>query len=77
VVLGLCQAWNAAQQDPPGKAMTAEALRTLTATAGGEQHIAVFCAALLAEAQATNPPTPATTNATANPKAARQCRKRQ
>lgn len=46
-VLGLCQAWDAAQADPHGKAMTRQALRALAVAAGGDSAIAAFCADLV------------------------------
>jgi hypothetical protein len=47
-VLGLCRAWEAQQQNPKDKPMPAEARRDLAAAAGGERHLAAFCAPLLA-----------------------------
>jgi hypothetical protein len=57
----LCQTWNAAQQDPHGKAMPAESRRTLAALAGGEPDIAAYCARLLAQPATPTTTTPATT----------------
>lgn len=48
-VLGLCEAWDAAQADPRGKAMTAEALRVLAVAAGSDSAIPAFCVGLLQE----------------------------
>jgi hypothetical protein len=64
--LRLCRSWDAQQQNPQGKPMKHEALRDLAEAAGGEDRIAAFCAALLADdpgqdptqAPATVPPTP-------------------
>jgi hypothetical protein len=47
--LGLCQAWEAAQKNPHGKAMTPELRRALTAAADGESGIPGFCAKVLAD----------------------------
>jgi hypothetical protein len=49
---GLCRSWVARQKNPQHKALKAEALRKLAAAAGGEQQIAAFCAAVLAEGPA-------------------------
>jgi len=58
--LGLCRSWQARQRNPKTKPMKAEALHALAAAAGGVEHIAVFCAPLLAGAKgptATTDPT--------------------
>jgi hypothetical protein len=47
--LGLCRSWQARQKNPKNKPMKAESLRVLAAAAGGEEHIAAFCTALLAD----------------------------
>ena len=47
-ILGLCRSWQAQQKNPANKPMEDEALRALTAAAGGEKHIESFCAPLLA-----------------------------
>ena len=46
---GLCRSWEARQQNPKKKPMKAESLRSLAAAAGGAEHIAAFCTALLAD----------------------------
>ncbi|RSM53721.1 hypothetical protein DMB66_38625 [Actinoplanes sp. ATCC 53533] len=46
---GLCRSWQARQQNPKKKPMKAESLRSLTAAAGGAEHITDFCAALLTD----------------------------
>lgn len=45
---GLCRSWQARQKNPKNKPMKAEALRALAAAAGGAEHIAAYCAAVLA-----------------------------
>jgi hypothetical protein len=44
---GLCRSWVARQKNPKNKPINAAALRKLAAAAGGEEHIAAFCTALL------------------------------
>jgi hypothetical protein len=60
--LGLCQAWEATQKNPHGKAMTPDLLRVLATAAGGESRIPAFCADLLAghhaDASTGSAPTP-------------------
>jgi hypothetical protein len=52
--LGLCRAWDDTRQ-AQGKPMPASSRRALAAAAGGEEHVADFCAGLLAtSASATN-----------------------
>lgn len=48
-VLGLCRAWQALQNNPNDKPMTAEAFRDLAGAAGGEQRVSAFCGPLLAD----------------------------
>jgi len=67
VALGLCQAWDAAQADPQGKAMTAESRRILSAAAGGEASVPSFCAKLLADHQTAGTPATHPGAATATP----------
>ena len=57
-VLGLCEAWQAAQADPHSKAMTADTLRALEIAAGSDSAIPAFCAGLLHESG--KPSTPGT-----------------
>jgi hypothetical protein len=49
---GLCQSWVAWQKNPKNKPIKAEALQRLAAAAGGEEHIAAFCTALLGDGPA-------------------------
>jgi hypothetical protein len=49
---GLCRSWVARQKNPKNKPIKGEALRKLTAAAGGEGHIAAFCTALLGDGPA-------------------------
>jgi hypothetical protein len=65
--LSLCQAWEAGQKNPHGKAVTPELRRTLAAAAGGESDIPAFCAKLLADHQAGASPG---TGSTPHPSAA-------
>jgi hypothetical protein len=61
VALELCQAWDAAQKDPHGKAMAAEALRALLDAAGGDRSVPTFCANVLAQngnSATPHPPNP-------------------
>jgi hypothetical protein len=62
---GLCRAWAARQKKPKGKPMNAGELRKLAAAAAGADHIAAFCAPLLAgdqdPAATTGPATGAVT----------------
>jgi hypothetical protein len=53
---GLCRSWMARQKKPKHKPLKAEALRKLATAAGGEEHIAAFCTALLGGGPA-GPPT--------------------
>lgn len=58
--LGLCRAWEAAEKNPTGKKMTAEAFLDLTRAAGSEANIAEYCAPLLddgAAEEGQGPPT--------------------
>jgi hypothetical protein len=55
-VLDLCRVWDAARQDPPGKAVPAPARRALAAAAGGMPKIDDFCAELLGKPAATSKP---------------------
>jgi len=55
-VLDLCRAWDAAGQDPPGKAVPAPDRRALAAAAGGVPKIDDFCAELLGEPAGTSKP---------------------
>ncbi len=47
---GLCHAWQAAQDDPRGRAMTAESRHALAALAGDEPAVPGFCAGVLGTA---------------------------
>jgi hypothetical protein len=47
VTAGLCRSWVAQQKNPKNKPINGAALRKLAAAAGGEEHIAAFCTALL------------------------------
>jgi len=59
---GLCRSWLARQKNPKHKPINVQTLRKLAAAAGGEEHIAAFCTALLAPGPAPS--------ATASPGAA-------
>jgi hypothetical protein len=50
--LGLCQAWEATQKNPHGKAMTPQLRRALATAAGSEARIPGFCTDLLADPHA-------------------------
>jgi hypothetical protein len=50
--VGLCRSWLARQKNPKNKPINGAALRKLAAAAGGEQHIAAFCTALLGDGPA-------------------------
>jgi hypothetical protein len=54
---GLCRAWDAARQDPPGKPVPAPDRRALANAAGGVPKIDAFCAGLLGKASKPTPPT--------------------
>jgi hypothetical protein len=53
--LALCRVWDAAGQDPPGKAVPAETRRALAAAAGGVPKIDEFCDKLLGEPSSAPP----------------------
>jgi hypothetical protein len=55
-VLDLCRVWDAARQDPPGKAVPAPDRRALAAAAGGVPKIDDFCAELLGGPAAPSKP---------------------
>jgi hypothetical protein len=58
---GLCRSWVARQKNPKNKPIEGEALRKLTAAAGGEEQITAFCTALLGTDPAqTATPSPGT-----------------
>jgi hypothetical protein len=57
--VGLCRAWDAARNNPHGRAMPTELWRALTAAAGDEAGIPAFCAKALAGHRVD--PSPATT----------------
>jgi hypothetical protein len=52
---GLCRSWVARQKNPKNKPIKGAALRKLAAAAGGEEHIAAFCTALLGGGPAGTP----------------------
>jgi hypothetical protein len=58
--IGLCRVWDDARTDPHGKAIPAASRRALAAAAGGEKHIADFCADLLATTATATPSQPTT-----------------
>jgi hypothetical protein len=69
--VALCQVWDAAQNNPHGKAVPAETRHALAALAGGEPNITAYCAGVLAGASPTPTPTPTQTtkgNGKAKPK---------
>ncbi|MGW4942532.1 hypothetical protein ACWEOZ_13230 [Actinoplanes sp. NPDC004185] len=55
-VLDLCRAWDAAREDPPGKAVPAPDRRALAAAAGGMPKIDDFCAGLLGKPAGASEP---------------------
>jgi hypothetical protein len=58
-VAGLCRAWQAARENPRGKALPATSRRALAAAAGGQSNVPAFCAARLAgPAPTPDPGTP-------------------
>jgi len=61
---GMCRAWEAMEEVDPGKAAESPPFVTLVAAAGGPEHVAEFCAALLdqqgGQGQSTSHPTPPT-----------------
>jgi hypothetical protein len=60
--VGLCRSWVARQNNPKHQPIKSEASRRLAAAAGGEEHIAAFCATVLAEGRApTASQSPSTT----------------
>jgi hypothetical protein len=59
--LELCRVWDAARQQPPGKAVPAPTRRALAAAAGGMPKIDAFCAELLGSATASGTASPSAT----------------
>ena len=67
-VLDLCRVWDAARQDPPGKAVPAPTRRALAAAAGGMPEIDGFCAKQLGKsAEPSGPPSSGTASKPAEP----------
>ena len=61
--LGLCRAWDDTRQ-AHGKPMPASSRRALAAAAGGEEHVADFCAGLLATSASATSSLPSTGTST-------------